>query len=251
MSRWSIDRRLALSLGAAFMVGAAWAQAPAPAPEVPAAPGTGANPGPPAGPGRARPTPAALTNPGVTRCATQADFLAYHNLSCPQTGGMPLPAATAAQLEKNKELVLRFYQGDRSVIADNLIQHDPAEPSTRKAWEEFFGYRMKANQANHTSRPNLGGPMGYGVTPVDGNNQDINYLIAEGDIVIALRFRWWDWPGGPEPVYKGVFADIWRIKDGKLAEQWCTGTPEDATATGIEMAKRDGKWVKFKNLNEQ
>ncbi|MFT3905670.1 MAG: hypothetical protein QM718_05140 [Steroidobacteraceae bacterium] len=147
--------------------------------------------------------------------------------------------------------MLRFYQGDMEVIADDFIQHDPAEPSTRKAWQEFFGYRMKANQITGTKKPALGGAMGYGVTPVDGNKQDINYLIAEGDIVIAMRFRWWEWPGGPDSVYKGVFADIWRVKNGKLAEQWCTCTPEDATAVGIEMAKKDGKWVKFKNLNEQ
>ncbi|MGC3980230.1 MAG: hypothetical protein QM808_03135 [Steroidobacteraceae bacterium] len=193
----------------------------------------------------------ALTTPGVTKCATEADFLAYKDLSCPQTGGFPLPKASAEQLEKNKELVIRFYQGDRSVIADNLIQHDPGEPSTRKAWEEFFSYRMKGNAASNTKKPELGGPMGYGVTPVDSTGSPVNYLIAEGDMVVALRFRWWEWPGGPEPIFKGVFADIWRVKDGKLAEQWCTCTPEDTSPAGTEMAKKDGKWIKFKNLHEQ
>ena len=196
---------------------------------------------------------AVLTHPGPTACATIADFLAYVNLPCGESGGLPLPPASAQQLEQNKELVLRFYAGDRAVLADKFIQHDPAEPSSRVAWSEFLGGKLDAKEmaAMAARRPHLGGPMGYGVTPVDADGKPINYLIAEGDMVVAIRFRWWAWPNGPVPIYKGTFVDIWRIKDGKLAEQWCSSTPDDAQLPRIEAAMRDGRWVKYKNMNEQ
>ncbi|MFT3905671.1 MAG: hypothetical protein QM718_05145 [Steroidobacteraceae bacterium] len=85
-----------------FGTGAALAQNAAPANA--AAEGMGAPPGMgPGGPGgsRAPREVPARTNPGITQCATIADFLAYKDLPCAQTGGLPLPAATPAQLEKN------------------------------------------------------------------------------------------------------------------------------------------------------
>ena len=246
-----MKRILAASLLVAsiFAGGASFAQAPgSPAPAAaPPVPG----PGGPAGMRMRGPRkPAAvLTHPGPTECATLADFLAYTNLTCGESGGLPLPPASADQLEKNKELVLRFYAGDMSAIADNFIQHDPAEPSTRAAWVGFFAYRGRTHDSVY--KPNVGGPTGYGLTPQDGDGKDINYLVAEGDIVVAIRFRWYPWPNGPEPVYKGTFIDVWRVKDGKLAEQWCSATPNDATADGIALAKKEGKWFKYKNMNEQ
>lgn len=196
-----------------------------------------------------RKTPAVLTHPGITSCATIADFLAYVDLPCGESGGLPLPPASADQLEKNKELVLRFYAGDRDVLADNFIQHDPAEPSTRQGWSNFMKYRMGAKDTAYG--PTLGGKMGYGTTPEDADGKDINYLVAEGDMVVAIRFRWFPWPNGPEPIYKGIFVDVWRVKDGKLAEQWCSATPGDASMSAINRAKQNGDWVKFKNMNEQ
>lgn len=192
---------------------------------------------------------AAQLHPGPTQCATAADFLAYHDLSCAQTGGLPLPKTTDAQREHNKELVLRFYQGDMSVLADQFIQHDPAEPSTKAAWNKFFSYRMRAGGS--TKKPELGGPMGYGKVPVDQGGSPVEYLVAEGDIVVAMRFRWWPWEDGPEPIYKGLFVDVWRVDHDQLVEQWCTATPADASPRGIDMAKQEGSWVKFKNMNEQ
>ncbi len=212
-------------------------------------PPPGAGPGPGAGPMPPRKPVAVMTHPGPTSCATIADFLAYVNLPCGESGGLPLPAATPEQLEKNKELALRFYAGDTDVLADQFIQHDPAEPSTKKAWKQFFQYRMRTHDTVY--KPTVGGKMGYGDTPVDADGKDINYLVAEGDIVVAIRFRWYPWPNGPEPVYKGLFIDVWRVKDGKLAEQWCSSTPNDATADGIRLAQKEGKWFKYKNFNEQ
>lgn len=200
------------------------------------------------GPGARKPGEASV-HPGITRCAKESDFLAYHDLPCAQSGGLPLPGANSALLEHNKELVLRFYQGDTSVIADQFIQHDPAEPSTRTAWLKFFQYRMRT--AGSQKKPDLGGPMGYGKVPVDASGSPVEYLVAEGDMVIAMRFRWWPWENGPEPIYKGLFVDVWRVSHDQLVEQWCSATPEDATASGIALAKQEGAWVKFKNMNEQ
>ena len=251
-----MKRKLAASLLAAaiFAGGAALAQAPG----TPAGASAGAPAGPPPGGGPGGPgigmrgprKPAAvLTNPGPTQCATLGDFLAYVNLPCGESGGLPLPPASADQLEKNKELVLRFYAGDTDTLAANFIQHDPAEPSTRKAWLGFFQYRARTHDSVY--KPTMGGKTGYGDTPEDADGKDINYLVAEGDIVVAIRFRWYPWPGGPEPIYQGTFIDVWRVKNGKLVEQWCSATPNDATAEGIVLAKKEGNWFKYKNMNEQ
>jgi predicted SnoaL-like aldol condensation-catalyzing enzyme len=172
--------------------------------------------------------------------AGQFPFLTNQNLPFAQTNGNWLPPVSAEQLEKNKRLVLRFYGGDRSVLADDFIQHDPGEPSTRVAWTEFMKHRMEGKGP----RPSVGGKPGYGDTARDSRGKPVNSMIAEGDIVVAVRQRDWDWSGGPEPVFKGIFVDIWRVQNDKLAEQWCSCTPSDAAIDLIQRAKDQGYWKK-------
>lgn len=185
--------------------------------------------------------------------------LSNESLSYPQDRPLPLPKVSEAEREHNKQVVLDFYHkvGDtRAWTTENLekyfdpdfIQHDAAEPSTAPAYAQFMaaitGVGSAAPAAGGASPPKGPGFKMPGKTPSDANGSPVQWLIADGDLVVAARRRNWDWPGGPEAVYEGVFVDIWRLKDGKITEQWCSCTPDDAHLKLIAEAKTKGFWKK-------
>jgi predicted SnoaL-like aldol condensation-catalyzing enzyme len=126
----------------------------------------------------------------------------------------------------------------------NFIQHDPSEPSTAKAYAQFMGGLVPRTPAGN-GQPRTGGayPM-PGSTPKDANNSPVEWLFADGDIVVAVRRRNWDWPGGPESVFNGIFVDVWRVQHAKITEQWCSCTLADARLKHIAEAKAAGYWKK-------
>jgi predicted SnoaL-like aldol condensation-catalyzing enzyme len=94
----------------------------------------------------------------------------------------------------------------------------------------------------------MGGPMKMvGESSDDANDSPVNWMVAEGDIVMVARHRNWEWKDGPTPVFNGIWVDIWKLKDGKIKEQWCTATPSDANVPKINQAIKDGKFPKSKN----
>jgi predicted SnoaL-like aldol condensation-catalyzing enzyme len=55
----------------------------------------------------------------------------------------------------------------------------------------------------------------------------IREIVADGDMVVVLRDLYRPWPGGPAAYMKTSFADIWRVRGGKMTEQWATVSPGD------------------------
>ena len=99
----------------------------------------------------------------------------------------------------NKELVMRaiteaFVNMDTTAIdkywSDRYIQHNPQLGNGREALKQLFG---------------LVGP---------NFKYEIGLIVADGDFVM-VHGRYTDF--GPKPL---VAIDIFRVKDGKLAEHW-------------------------------
>jgi predicted SnoaL-like aldol condensation-catalyzing enzyme len=99
----------------------------------------------------------------------------------------------------NKELVMRaiteaFVNMDATAIdkywSDRYIQHNPQLGNGREALKQLFGL--------------LGPNFKY----------EIGLIVADGDFVM-VHGRYTDF--GPKPL---VAVDIFRVKDGKLAEHW-------------------------------
>lgn len=99
----------------------------------------------------------------------------------------------------NKELVQTaiteaFINRDKTAIdkywSDQYIQHNPQVPNGREGLKQLFGL--------------LGQEFKY----------DIGLIVADGDFVM-VHGRYMGF--GPKPL---VAVDIFRVKDGKLAEHW-------------------------------
>lgn len=99
----------------------------------------------------------------------------------------------------NKELVQTaiteaFVNRDKTAIdkywSDQYIQHNPQVPNGREGLKQLLG--------------SLGSDFKY----------DIGLIVADGDFVM-VHGRYLGF--GPKPL---VAVDIFRIKDGKLAEHW-------------------------------
>ena len=194
----------------------------------------------------------------VAAAPTRADdtlgFLQRKNMTTPQSTPLPMPQTSDAEREHNKQVVLDFYKvisdhrawtaANRDKYFDpNFVQHDPAEPSTSAAFFNFFSTPMGPP-------PGPGGQprrrmMMVGTTANDSKGSPVNWEVAEGDIVVVVRHRNWAWPGGPEPVYNGIFVDVWRLKNGKITDQWCSCTPADANLTKIFAMKKIGEFPKM------
>ena len=160
----------------------------------------------------------------------------------PQTTPIPItPEVPRATRERNKQLVLDFYhnvpdkrdwswQNASKYFAEDFIQHDPKEPSGGKAYAAFMAAATKRRMMRPGGAAANGGPQIPRI--VDANHSPIETLFAEGEYVIVVRKVNMPWPGGPQPIYGGYFADIWRVHHGKIVEQWCTckdtdGLPND------------------------
>ncbi|MFT3905907.1 MAG: hypothetical protein QM718_06355 [Steroidobacteraceae bacterium] len=202
----------------------------------------------------------------VASAASEAElkFLERKNLDTPQSRPFKMKQTSEAVREKNKQVVLDFYkiisdkrqwtpENAKKYFWPDFIQHDPAEPDTSDAFFEFFrqGFGPPPAAAGADGKPaaQAGPPPGMkmvGTTSSDSNGSPVNWMVAEGDIVVVVRHRNWEWKDGPEPVYNGIFVDVWRLVDGKIKEQWCSATPADASLPKIKDAIAKGKFPKTK-----
>jgi len=188
-------------------------------------------------------------------------FLERKDLPYPQDVPFEMEQTPAEVRAQNKQVVLDFYkvisdkrewteENRKKYFHDDFIQHDPAEPNTSEAFFDFFrsgmGMGPPPEQSGDGEAPRPMMRMA-GVASMDSNNSPVNWMVAEGDIVVVLRHRNWDWENGPVPVFNGLWVDVWRLEDGKIKEQWCTATPSDANLTKINQMLSEGKFPKNEN----
>jgi predicted SnoaL-like aldol condensation-catalyzing enzyme len=179
---------------------------------------------------------------GQSPPAAPTQVMPSESFPYPQTAPIPIvPEVPRAVREKNKQLVLNFYKNvpDKhdwswanasKYFAEDFVQHDPKEPSGGRAYAAYMGEATKRRTMDISRAAGTGGTQIPRV--VDSNNSPINTLFAEGPYVIVVRRVNMPWPDGPVAVYGGFFADIWRLNNGRIVEQWCTckdtdGLPND------------------------
>ena len=117
----------------------------------------------------------------------------------------PASAADASDLERNKALVKQFFAAVEGrdtatvlrIVREDYIQHMPGIPTGRAA---IINYIERI------------APKGPGKMP------QFARVIAEGDLVM-VHFRRDD-PNGPVAT-----MEIFRIKDGQIAEHWAVTEP--------------------------
>jgi predicted SnoaL-like aldol condensation-catalyzing enzyme len=140
----------------------------------------------------------------------QAAGLALAMAVAPMT---PAMAATAAQEEANKTLVLAMWKGviedaDEAAvmryIAPDYIQHNTALPHGRAGLIEGVR-RLKAGQAPHAPKTLVA-------------------AVAQGDLVVLVWTREVPDPADPKRTAKANRFDMFRVKGKLVVEHW-----DDAT----------------------
>jgi len=124
-------------------------------------------------------------------------------------------ASDDPQLAKNKRLVydmwrtlLEARQTDQAekFMAETYIQHNPAVPTGRAAFVDFF------------SRVG-GGPQ----TLQERISGKLVAIVAEGDLVVLSFVRELDHPNKPGEKYTTTWFDMFRVENGLVAEHWDYG----------------------------
>ena len=118
-----------------------------------------------------------------------------------------------AQLAANKKLVFDFWRevfqthdmtSAPKYMAEDYMQHNPNVPTGRQPFVDFFGRLPRQ--------------------PVKAEIDNLVMILAEGDkVVLAFRRELPD-PQNAGKTYTTTWFDMFRIKDGKLAEHWDYGT---------------------------
>ena len=117
------------------------------------------------------------------------------------------------QLAANKKLVYDYWREvfqthDMSqaprYMADDYLQHNPMVPTGRQAFTDFFGRLPRQ--------------------PVKSEIDNLVTMLAEGDMVVLAFRRELPDPKNAGKTYTTTWFDMFRIKDGKIAEHWDYGT---------------------------
>jgi predicted SnoaL-like aldol condensation-catalyzing enzyme len=122
-----------------------------------------------------------------------------------------LVASADPRLAANKRLVYDFwrevFEGGHMELAEkymteSYIQHNPAVPTGRAAFVDFFSKFAKP------------GPIEAKV------KAPLVAIVAEGDYVILSFVRDIAEPSNPAKKYTTTWFDMFRIENGKIAEHW-------------------------------
>ena len=148
--------------------------------------------------------------------------LALGILSAPAYAQLPVTTASDQQallksdnpqLAANKKLLFDFWRevfqthdmtSAPKYMAEDYMQHNPNVPTGRQPFVDFFGRLPRQ--------------------PVKPEIDNLVAMIAEGDMVVLAFRRELPDPQNPGKTYTTTWFDMFRIKDGKLAEHWDFGT---------------------------
>ena len=117
------------------------------------------------------------------------------------------------RLAANKKLVFDFWREvfqarnmdlAPKYMAENYMQHNPTVATGRQPFMDFFGRLPRQ--------------------PVRPDIENLVTILAEGDMVVLAFKREMPDPQNAGKTYTTTWFDMFRIKDGKLAEHWDFGT---------------------------
>ena len=116
------------------------------------------------------------------------------------------------QLAANKKLIFDFWRevfqthdmtSAPKYMAEDYMQHNPNVPTGRQPFMDFFGRLPRQ--------------------PVKAEIDNLVTILAETRVVLSFRRELPD-PQNAGRTYTSTWFDMFRIKDGKLAEHWDYGT---------------------------
>jgi predicted SnoaL-like aldol condensation-catalyzing enzyme len=119
------------------------------------------------------------------------------------------------RLAANKELVFDFWREvlqarhvERApdYLAENYVQHNPAIPTGRAAFMEFFGRLPRE--------------------PVQPTIDELVSIVAERDLVVLAFRRELPDLENEGQTYTTTWFDMFRLADGKIVEHWDYGTKD-------------------------
>ena len=149
-------------------------------------------------------------------------LLAVATLSAPAHAQLPVTTNTNQQallqndnpqLAANKKLVFDFWREvfqthDMSkasqYMAEDYVQHNPNVPTGRQPFMDYFGRLPR-----QAVKPDI---------------KNLVTMVAERDMVVLAFRRELPDPQNAGKTYTTTWFDMFRIKDGKLAEHWDYGT---------------------------
>jgi predicted SnoaL-like aldol condensation-catalyzing enzyme len=141
-----------------------------------------------------------------------------------QANPTPGCAATPAQLDANKKVVIAFFQtagADRVALADpSYIQHNPA--FKKRAQDDKISDYEEFKKAFLSSGA-FGGGAGRGPAagPPPPQENPLEVVTAECDIVTVIHKGYRQDPTADPGTFYEVFTfDTFRVKNGKLVEHW-------------------------------
>ena len=117
------------------------------------------------------------------------------------------------KLAANKKLVFDFWREVFQThdmflapryMAEDYIQHNPNVPTGRQPFMDFFGRLPRQ--------------------PLRPEVDNLVTIVAEGDMVVLAFRRELPDPQNAGKTYTTTWFDMFRIKDGKVAEHWDYGT---------------------------
>ena len=129
------------------------------------------------------------------------------------TNQQALLASDNPTLAANKKLVFDFWRevfqthdmtSAPKYMAEDYMQHNPNVPTGRQPFMDFFGRLPRQ--------------------PVKAEIDNLVAMVAEGDMVVLAFKRELPDPQNPGKTYTTTWFDMFRIKDGKIAEHWDYGT---------------------------
>jgi predicted SnoaL-like aldol condensation-catalyzing enzyme len=117
------------------------------------------------------------------------------------------------RLAANKKLIFDFWRevfqthdmtSAPKYMAEDYTQHNPNVPTGRQPFMDFFGRLPRQ--------------------PVKAEIDNLVTMVAEGELVVLSFRRELPDPQSAGKTYTTTWFDMFRIKDGRIAEHWDYGT---------------------------
>lgn len=131
------------------------------------------------------------------------------SVSAQMTGNAPLTAKEKANVKIVEDFEREVLQAQNPAAASkyytpDIIQHNPNVPTGLQGFQDYFSKLWKGGPK----------PVQATMTPAP------DVLMVKGDLVLVMMKRARPDPADASKTYSAFWFDLFRVKDGKIAEHW-------------------------------